>query len=426
MVVSEVFHSAMSYIGLLDCNNFFVSCERLFRPDLARRPVLVLSSNDGCVVARSQEVKNLGVPMGIPHFKVKDILEENKVVVFSSNFQLYRDISRRVMEVLENTVGPIEQYSVDEAFFRIEVNEREVEPLLRDAKAAIEKSVGVPVSLGAAKTMTIAKYASEKEKVGSRICFLTGKAWQGETSNIPVSKIWGIGGATSRKMNEVGIKTVSDLLQVDRERVDRLFGIHGLRLQTELAEVPARSLGRDKELQKSIMSTRSFAKASTELSVLENAVAYHTSHVAKDLREMGAKAKIIRVLLRPSRHSDWSLRGGTQEAVLVAPTNNTQLLLHEALELARKIYEPGVPYKKAGVIVSDITESVFSQPDLFIAEVVKNDDKLDSVIDAVNDRFGKDSLTIGRLKNAGGWQVSRKHSSPQYTTKWSDIAIAKT
>ena len=415
----------MSYVGLLDCNNFFVSCERLFRPDLVKRPVAVLSSNDGCIVARSQEVKDLGIPMGIPHFKVRSILEANKVVVFSSNFQLYRDISRRVMEVLESMVGPIEQYSVDEAFFEIKVSTREVKPLLRDAKVAIEQSVGVPVSLGAGKTMTIAKYANSKSKKTDRTCFLHDKAWQKETTQIPISSIWSVGRATSRRMNESGIKTVADLLAADRERVDRLFGVHGLRLQSELSEVPARSLSRGEELQKSIMSTRSFAKASQELSVLENAVSYHTAYVAKELRELCAKAKVIRVLLRPSRHGDWSLRGGSLEALLTAPTDDTKTLLHEALNLTRQIYEAGVPYKKAGVILSGITAADSAQPDLFTTSTDEQSDKLDIVIDAVNDRFGKDSLTIGRLKNAGGWRASRQHASPQYTTKWSDIASVK-
>ena len=420
------YNVSMSYVGLLDCNNFFVSCERLFRPDLAKKPVVVLSSNDGCVVARSQEVKDLGIPMGVPHFKVRDEFKQHGVEVFSSNFQLYRDVSRRVMEVLEEEVGEIAQYSVDESFFNIYENRDGVVPLLRNAKAAIEAKVGVPVSLGAGKTMTIAKYASEKEKKGSGVCFLEGESWQRETEYIPVAAIWGIGGQTSRKLNELGIKTVEDLLQADRARMEKIFGIHGLRLQSELSEVPSRREHSEDEMQHSIMSTRSFAESTEKLSVVEDALSYHAAHATKELREMNGVASVVRIIMRPSRHGDWALRGGSAEVVLIEPTSDTRVILHEVLTLAKEIFEPGVPYKKAGVILSNIRDERYRQENLFSTEKQKPDNTLMKVMDTLNQKLGKDKITIGRVSSSLAWQSSRAHSSPRYTTSWNEIKTVRT
>mgnify|MGYP001559329633 CR=1 FL=1 len=416
----------MKLIGLLDCNNFFVSCERLFRPDLRKRPTVVLSSNDGVVVARSQEVKDLGIPMGSPYFKVRDELQANKVAVFSSNFQLYSDISHRVMEVLKREVGEIEQYSVDEAFFIIDDKESRIEDFLRKIRECILKEIGVPVSLGAGKTMTIAKYASEREKKKSGVCVLVGKSWQKITPEVAVSEIWGIGGQTSAKMRQHGIATVADLLSADRARVEKLFGVHGLRLRSELSETPAHDIHERHGLQKSIMSTRSFAKATTSLSVLEDAVAYHVGEAGKELREIGGRAKSLRVLIRTSRHGDYFLRGGSDEVILPEATSDTRILLREALTLTQKLYQPDTPYKKAGVVLGHIEDASYKQFDLFQGEEEKGAAQiLMRTVDSLNQKLGKDVVTIGRVRGAGAWKPSREHSSPRYTTNWSELASVK-
>lgn len=417
----------MKLIGLLDCNNFFVSCERLFRPDLRKYPTVVLSSNDGVVVARSQEVKDLGVPMGAPYFKVKEIVEEGKIKVFSSNFQLYRDISKRVMDTLKEEIGNVEQYSVDEAFF--EIDERDVSAArasLARLKQVIEKQIGVPVSLGAGKTMTIAKYASEREKKGSGVCVLVGKTWKKLTAEIPVGEIWGIGGQTSNNMRRHGIMTVENFLAADHSRVEKLFGVHGLRLYSELSEIPARDIHEYHDLQKSIMNTSSFAKTTTSLSVVEDAVSYHVGEAAKELREIGGKAKSVRVLVRTSRHSDYFLHGSSDEVILPEATNDTRVILHEALALTKKLFQQGVPYKKAGVILGRIEPADNLQQNLFYSEEEReNQDVLMSVIDAINSRIGRDAVTVGRVREAGAWKPSLKHVSPRYTTSWSELAVVK-
>lgn len=417
----------MKYVGLLDCNNFFVSCERLFRPDLAKKPVVVLSSNDGCVVARSKEVKELGIPMGVPHFKVKRELETAGVVVFSSNFGLYRDLSARVMSVLREVADEVEQYSVDEAFFSLETNERSLELSLEIVKGelarikqSVERQVGVPVTVGVAKTKTVAKCATELGKRGAGTMMLEGEAWRQVRESFPLVDVWGIGGKTAAKMREAGLHTAADLVAADRGRIEELFGAHGLRLQAELAEQPATAARKEDDLQASVMSTRSFQKNVSELSVLEDAVAYHTARVAEELREMDAVTGCVRVMIRPSRHNDWALRGGIREAFLTLPTADTRTLLREAHALTRALYEPGVPYKKAGVIVSSILPSDASSLSLF-ATPKDATDALFSIVDGLNRKFGKDTLTVGRIGGAAKWQSGRAHISPQYTTNWNEI-----
>lgn len=411
----------MKYIGLADCNNFFASCERVFRPDLWGKPVVVLSSNDGAIVARSEEVKKLGVPMGVPYFKVKNELEKAGAKVFSSNFDLYSDISRRVMDTLREELGVIYQYSVDEAFFTMEVaSVKTAHTELSRLKKLVQKNVGVPVSFGLAPTMTLAKYASELEKRGTGVSILTTKDWESKRDTVSLSEIWGVGGATTRKMREHNLITVSDFLSADNSRIEKLFGVYGTRLLSELSGVPAKLPESDDSAQKSIMSTRSFSKTTTSLAVLEEALAYHTARAAEQLRTHHTKARKISIFIGTNRHSEWVLQGGTAESILPYPTNDTIVLLREVERLARSIFTKDVPYKKAGVILSHIVADDNLQLDLFGA-VDNTDNKLMSVIDKVNKNLGKDSITIGRARYKESWSNNHNFQSPRYTTSWSDI-----
>lgn len=412
----------MKYIGLLDCNNFFVSCEQLFRPDLRNVPTVVLSSNDGCVVARSQEVKDMGVPMGIPYFKVKADLANANAAVFSSNFPLYRDISRRVMQILETEVGHVEQYSVDEAFFALDVHPDEVATSLMHIQRAVERHVGVPISVGAAKTKTIAKYASEVGKRGSGVACIHGSIWRDATQSLPVHEIWGIGRQTSSKMKANGIETVADLCSADPSRVDALFGIAGVRMREELLERPVYGIGDKRSPQKSIMSTRSFKRETTSRSVVEDALAYHVAHAAEELRAFGKRAQYISVIVGTNRHGDWFMRGGSHEALLPYPSSDTRVLLREALRLFDVLYEAGVPYKKAGVVLGMFTDRDVEQMDLFGTTL--HDERGTAImqtIDALNTRFGSETITIGRRNAGEEWKASKTHASPSYTTNWREI-----
>lgn len=410
----------MKYVGLLDCNNFFVSCERLFRPDLLKKPVVVLSSNDGCVVARSKEVKELGIPMGVPYFKVKQELKAAEVVIFSSNFPLYRDISERVMHALETEIGNVEQYSIDEAFFTFicESNSK-AHATIERVKRTVEKQAGVPVSVGAARTKTIAKYAAERGKKGSGTSVLAGEDWFQESKDASIGDIWGIGGQTAKKMKEIGLHSVHDFLHTDRARVESIFGIVGVRLQDELNELPAHT--HQPSLQKSIMSTRSFKDNTKEMTVLADAIAYHVGHAAEELREINAHAQGLRVLIQPSRHGDWVLRGGTAEVMLVEPTSDTRVLLREAVKLLHSLFEAEVPYKKAGVVLTHITPAETASQSLF-SHGAKDTSPLYVAIDELNNRYGSGTLTIGRIERDTKWKPSRAHVSPCYTTSWDELA----
>ena len=416
----------MKYIGLLDCNNFFVSCERLFRPDLWAKPTVVLSSNDGCVVARSLEVKDMGIPMGVPYFQIKKELQAADTAVFSSNFQLYRDISRRVMDVLKQEVGKVEQYSVDESFFEVLGTRKEVEAQLIAVKAAVESKVGMPVSVGAAKTKTIAKYASEYQKRGTGYCLLTGESWQALVEELPIGKIWGVGGKTQIKLREQGVNTVADFLAIDPARLKNIYGIGGLRLQSELNELPVHKLGGRKELQKSIMSTRSFSATTTDLATLRDSLTYHIEHAATELRGLEAVTQSMRVLIGTNRHSEWLLRGDSREVLLTTPTNDTRVLLKEAHKALEQMFEPEVPYKKAGIVLSMLSDERSVTGSLFDSESeLDSGPKIMKLMDKLNTRFGKETITVGRTAGHKSWNVNNQFSSPQYTTRWSDIACIK-
>lgn len=411
----------MKYIGLADCNNFFVSCERVFRPDLWGKPVAVLSSNDGAIVARSEEVKKLGIPMGVPYFKIRDEFEKAGVTVFSSNFDLYSDISKRVMDTLRDELGVIYQYSVDESFFKMEVKSvEEAKVELVRLKALVQKNIGIPLSFGLAPTMTLAKYASELEKRGSGVFILTLEDWEKQKSSVSLSEIWGVGGATTKKMREHNLITVADFLSADSSVIVKIFGVNGTRLRSELSGIPAKMPEGDEVKQKSIMSTRSFSKTSTSLAVLEEALAYHTARASEELRSSHAKAGKISIMLGTNRHSEWVLQGGTAESILPYPTNDTIVLLREVERLAHAIYTKDVPYKKAGVVLSQITSDDNVQLDLFNSQK-KDNNKLMSVIDTVNKSLGRDSITIGRARYKEGWSNNHNFRSQRYTTSWNGI-----
>lgn len=410
----------MSFVGILDCNNFFVSCERLFRPDLEARPVVVLSSNDGCIVARSKEVKAAGVPMGVPYFKVKEELAAMGATVFSSNFPLYRDISQRVMDVLAREVDAVEQYSVDEAFFTVpNLSHDELHAFGLRLKQLVEREVGVPVTIGIAKTKTIAKCATEIGKKGSGVSILADDAWRAAMETFPLHDVWGIGGKTATKMRDAGLATVEDLVRADPARVRELFGVHGARLQLELSEQRTAHGRSAHDLQHSIMSTRSFHRTSTDRAVIEDAVAYHVGHAAEELRELSACAQSVAVVLRTGRHDDWSLRGGVREALLPEPSDDTRVILAEAMRLVATMYERGVPYKKAGVVLSRIVPKETVSASLF--ESSGETSALLRTVDSLNKRFGSGTLTIGRTRDTGAWSASRAHISPRYTTDWSEL-----
>ena len=416
----------MNYIGVIDCNNFFVSCERLFRPDLVGKPVVVLSSNDGCVVARSQEVKDMGVVMGVPIFQIKDIVKDKGITTFSSHFALYRDLSSRVFTVVKTLLPTMEIYSIDEAFFSIKADSKELlEAELRRIKIEVERQIGIPVSLGVAATKTQAKYANRLAKKAGGVVVLEPSDWDNLVTTIPLQTIWGVGGKLELRYKEAGLRTVVDLIDCPKPRVDSLFGITGLRLQSELAGTPVYAVINKHAPQQSITSSRSFEKNVTDLAVVKDAVAYHVRQVVADLRHLRLKAKYISVMLGTSRHSDYVLRGGSLTTDNLTPTDDLVQLLKQALAMTEELYEAGVPYKKAGVYIGNFSPSADTQQSLFATAIEPHTKPIGAIVDALNAQYGNDFMTIGMQTKDRKWQSKSEQKSPAYTTRWNDLATVR-
>lgn len=412
-------------IGLMDCNNFFVSCERLFRPDLLKKPVIVLSSNDGCVVSRSQEVKDMGIPMGIPFFQIKDICKKQGISVFSSNFALYRDISHRVMTVLKDMHPDRAIYSIDEAFFTIPEGITNTELLAQ--KVRILKETGIPVSFGIAPSKTLAKAVNVVAKKGTGVCIFNQEVWENHVQSMSCGSIWGIGRETTKLLASVGITTVADLMSKDRSFIQKLLGVPGERLFFELQGKSVFSLGDVPDsIQGSYTSTRSFGVPVRTKATLFSALSYHLERVSEKLRSDHVMAHTLTIIARGSRYGDFAHRVSSASVLLETPTQQTIPLLRAAGELLDTLYDPEIPYKKAGVVVGGIvpkdaiTKTLFSAP-----EDIKNDDTLDGVTDTLNRRYGIGTLTHGCSLGRKKWQASYEHISPEYTTNWGEIVTVK-
>ncbi len=413
------------YVGLIDCNNFFVSCERLFRPDLKQRPVVVLSSNDGCVVARSQEIKDSGIPMGIPYFQVKDTLSHMGAVVFSSNFRLYRDISRRVFSIARRELNQIEQYSIDEAFFLIE--QEGALPKIQELRLMIEREVGVPVSIGLGLSKTLAKYATLVSKRTTGVELLEPTRWQDYQTSVKLSDIWGVGRARAKQFAARSLTTVADYLTLSRIQARSLFGVEGERLWAELTgDRSSLCLGKQK-LQSSLMSTRSFAAVTHEEGVVRSALLYHLHHIVHQLSNMEALAASMRVIAYPNRFSDFALRGIVEEVVFTVPTRDLFTLTREVDRVLKQGFRRAVPYKKAGIIVAVVPEAGISGQLFETEETTARTKSLSEVIVGINKAQGKNSIQLGTsLGQWSRWSARTEKLSPAYTTDWSDLRVVHT
>lgn len=421
-------------IGLMDCNNFFVSCERLFRPDLLGKPVAVLSSNDGCIVARSQEVKDMGISMGTPFFQIKDICKRHNITLFSSNFSLYRDISARVMQALKAEFDTCEVYSIDEAFFAIDGAVRQEE--IAQVRARIIQKTGIPVSIGVAQTKTLSKVANgiaKKRKVGhpmsnfEGVCILDSELWGETQKELSCGSIWGIGRQISALLTRHQIYMVADFLKQDPSYIKQLLGIHGERLLLELSGTSVFALGElVDEDQKSYTSTRSFSKPVKDKTVLLSALGYHVEHIAQKLRKEGRAALRMSIIVAGSRFGDFALRNGSASVDFLAPTNDTFLLIQEASKLLNALYDSEIPYKKAGVIVSNVVSVEYMSRSLFSpSKQSENSERINDVTDALNKKFGTGAVRSGVTLNTEKWQSSSSLLSREYTTNWDEISVVK-
>jgi len=375
------------------------------------------------VVARSQEIKDKGIPMGVPYFQVKDILSEIGAVAFSSHFALYRDISRRVFNVVKQRLGSIEQYSIDECFFL--VDPQDAQTVAEELRTLVYQEVGIPVSVGIGQSKTQAKYASKLAKKSDGVHVMNPGEWLQRQTGIPLGEIWGVGSARTRKFAERELHTVGDYLTLPRALARQLFGVEGERLWSELKGESASVLLKSQEAQKSLMSTRSFANETTKKATVLEALRYHLHEIVADLHDMQAVATSIRVLAYPSRFSDYVLQGMSVEIVLPVPSDNLFVLERHILYAVEKNWLPGVPYKKAG-IVANLKPNVGQTGTLFPDQAEQRTRELTETLLQINKSEGRGAIRLGSVAaNKMLWQSRTDALSPDYTTNWKCLCEVK-
>ena len=412
-------------IALADCNNFYASCERVFNPGLRNKPIVVLSNNDGCIIARSNEAKSLGIKMGEPVFKVRHVIKKNNVYVFSTNFALYGDMSSRVMSLLDDMSPEIEIYSIDEAFINFDGIKDQLK-IASHIRRTIKKSTGIPISIGIAKTKTLAKVANyiAKRHMKRDICLLIGQNNILKTLKcLPVSKIWGIGSKYSRILNSYNIKTAYDFIQLNEEWVLKKMTIMGLRIQNELKGKPCFSIENNPSYKKNICTSRSFDGTVERLQLIQEAITTHAVRCAEKLRAEKSCARYVSVVLKTNPFDTLGeYYSGYRSMALSIPTNDTLEIIRSANIILKSIYRKGLTYKKAGVIVGDIIPEDQVQLNLFDTEKDHISRKnLYGALDRVNQKMGRDKIQILGQGIKKRWGVKRQRVSPCYTTQWDQL-----
>ena len=414
--------------ALADCNNFYASCERVFDPKLERRPVIVLSNNDGCVIARSQEAKDLGIAMGEPLFKCRDRIRRHRIVVRSSNYTLYQDLSNRVVESVQHFVPDVEIYSIDEVFLNLDpLARRDAETVCRETRAAVGQWTGIPISVGIGPTKTLAKLANRFAKRNPElngVCRLP----EDETERnrmlaaVDVQDIWGVGRRWAARLREVGVHTALDMSRMPTTELRRCFNVVAMRTGLELRGVACQELQDVALPRKTLVRSRSFGKMVTEWSDMSEAISTHVTRAAEKLRVEGARAAQLSVFMSTNRFREdlpQYHRSGGEE--LLPATNVTPIILRKALTIGRHLWKAGYQYKKAGVMLSELTFGE-TQGVLFDARDHQRDDRLMQAMDQVNLKMGSGTLRpAANGTRPGHWKMAQDHRSPRYTTRWDEL-----
>jgi DNA polymerase V len=404
----------MSYIALVDCNNFYVSCERLFNPKLLNRPVVVLSNNDGCIVARSNEAKAIGIPMGAPFFMYKDLIQTQNVAVCSSNYTLYGDLSARVHNTLCNFCDKIEHYSIDEAFLVLDDTSTAFE-----IRSTILQNIGINVSVGVASTKTLAKVATDFAKKRTDGVFIFEN--REILKEIRVEEIWGIGSKTAKKLYSFSVFTAADFLNKEDAWIKKVFGIVGVRIAQELRGISCLEIETVEAKKKSMVRSRSFGRAVSDIVELDEALSFYTSSAALDLRKQHLLACYLQVFLtlgfkryRVSCHM-----------TLSTPTNHTPTLLEKAKKALRSIYIEGNEYKKVGIFLGGLIDQSTVQLNLLEKPLSDRHSKAQEVMDQINKRYGKGKIIYAAEGIKKEWMCKRELKSLNYTTNWNEILTIK-
>jgi DNA polymerase V len=412
--------------ALTDCNNFYASCERVFNPKLEGKPVVVLSNNDGCAIARSNEAKALGIQMGAPAFQLRDIVKKHKVHVFSSNYALYGDMSDRVMKVLGQFTPDIEIYSIDEAFLDFsDFLHTDLNAYARHMRNTVRQWTGIPVSVGIAPTKTLAKLANrlaKKSVKANGVLVLREPAHiKAALQRTSVGDVWGIGRQHTRFLSRHGIHTAYDLSQASEGWVQKHMHITGLRTLLELNGKPCITLELQPPDKKGICSSRSFAVPVEELQHVKEAVAQHASRCGEKLRKQSSCANALTVFIHTSRFTEGPQYCNSRTVVLPVATSSSLELIHYAHKAVDSIYEKGYKYKKAGVIVSGIVPDRQVQYHLLDPIDRAKHIQLMTTLDKINGRWGRHTVKAAALGDGQRTRMNQEQLSPCYTTRWQDF-----
>ena len=400
-------------IALVDCNSFYVSCERLFKPKIISKPVVVLSNNDGCVISRSNEAKALGIKMGEPYFKVKELIKKNRVYIFSSNYSLYGDLSRRVMRILKTFSPNVEIYSIDEAFIDLSfLKEKEIEDYGKKIRERVLKWTGIPTSVGISSTKTLSKVANhiaKKEKAG--VIYLN-KNVDEKLKKFPICDVWGVGKQLSKFYMKNGIDNAYKLKIASNTWVKKGTNVLGSRTAMELRGISCIDLELHEEKRKNCCVSRSFGKKVTDLQKLEEAVTTYCLNAAEKIRGDNQVCKRLTVFIRTSPfNKNKKFYSNAITIDLPIATSNSIEMVKKARNALKKIYKPGFFYQKAGIILSNLKDSETSEFNLFSPVIEKKSKKLMKAIDYTNMKYGRHAISIANAGISKGWKMRREHSS---------------
>lgn len=420
----------MPTFALVDGNSFYASCERVFRPDLRGRPIVVLSNNDGCVVAASAEAKALGLKMFGPYFEIAGLCRQYGIEVFSSNYTLYGDLSRRMMQVLADYAPHQEIYSIDECFLDL-TGLHDVRERAQQMRQAVLQRVGIPTCVGVGSTKTLAKLANHVAK--KRPEWHGVFSWETQSphetatllSQLDVGSVWGVGRRLVEKLKTIGIHTVLDLKQSDPRWIKRHFSVVVERTVAELNGISCLAFDDIAPSKRQIIASRSFGQKVMDLETLSAAIAHHTARAAEKLRQQGGRAKLLGVSLYTHPFATGESGHPYTVIPLIHPSDDTVTLIHAALAGLKQLYRPGCRYHKAGILLMEISDRSVQQTDLFTPLPDRRREKLMQTLDAINRRYGHGRLKLGVEGLSPNWTMRQDNRSPCWTTRWDEILTVR-
>jgi len=421
--------SLQQSIALIDCNSFYASCERVFNPKLLGKPIVVLSNNDGCIITRSTEAKALGIKMGEPYFKVKNVIKKNNVKVFSSNYALYGDMSQRVMEILLGFSPDVEIYSIDEAFLSLKgFKNYELLTYCKHIRKTIKQWAGIPVSIGVGSTKTLSKIANhlaKKNNAYEGVCILKKKEKINEAlQETEIEDVWGIGRSLSKFLKKYNVCNAKQFALLDRGWVRKNMGVVGERIQLELHGVSCLGVELLPSPQKSCCVSRSFSRPIEKIEELKESIANYGSRVAEKIREEDLIAQSMSVFVLTNHFNKKEKQySNSIKLQLDYPTSDSKLIVKRAVEGVKRIYKKGFRYKKAGIILYELHNSS-SVRGLLDYDRSRSDSLMKS-LDEINYRYGSSTLRLAAEGIKKGWQMRREKVSPCYTTSFDQLMIVK-